>query len=85
MERIGLTRLRRDLAPDSSSTLDGEPDVTATLGELAGVVQEIADDLRQPGRVRIQVHGHAWQRDGQFLLPTLGDRAGGVHDMVHDG
>src|SRR4029453_386175 len=36
--------------------LNDQPDVTATLRELASVVQEIADDLAQPGRVRIQVY-----------------------------
>jgi hypothetical protein len=59
--------------------------MTTTVGELAGVVQQIADDLSQSDRVRIQVHGHGWQREGQFLVLALQDRAHGVHDVVHDG
>ena len=40
------------------SALRGEPDAPAAVGELAGVVQEVSDDLREPCRVGVDEHRH---------------------------
>ena len=75
--------------PDSDDRLlafllDREPDATALVGELAGVVQEVAHHLSQPDRVAVDVHGIRRQRDGQFMTQALTVRAGGFDGMVHD-
>ena len=64
--------------------LDREPDATAAVGELAGVVQQIADDLRQASRVGVQVHRRLRQRDRQFLTHAFAQRTDGFHGVVDD-
>ena len=48
--------------------LDGQPDVPAPVGELAGVVQQVADHLRQPRRVGVEIDGLRRQRDRQLVV-----------------
>ena len=58
--------------------LDREPNPTAAVGKFAGVVQDIADDLCQPDRIAVEVHGVRRQRDSQLVLEAIAERAAGL-------
>ena len=47
--------------------LGGQPDVTALVGVLGGVVEQVREHLGQPGRVGVQVDRLGRQRDGEFV------------------
>jgi hypothetical protein len=42
--------------------LDGQRDAAARIGEFAGVVQQVADDLREPNGIGVEVNGRRRQR-----------------------
>ena len=58
--------------------LGGEPDVAAPLGVLGGVVEQVREHLRQPGRVGVQGDRLGRQGDGEFVAACLDERAAGL-------
>ena len=64
--------------------LDRQRDVAALVGELAGVVQQVADHLRQPRRVGVEIHRLRRQRDRQLVVHAAVQRARGFDGLVDD-
>ena len=64
--------------------LDRQPDVTVVVGELASVVQQVADNLRQPRGIGMQVDLVRRQRDRQLLSHPLVRRTDGFDCLLHD-
>ena len=67
--------------------LGGEPDVTAFLGVLGGVGEEVRHDLLQPGGVGVQPNRVWRQRHREFMFALVDQRTsrlqGTFHDAVH--
>ena len=62
--------------------LGRQPDAAARLGVLGGVVQQVAEHLRQPGRVGLQPDRPVGQRDGQLVPALLDQRAAGLDRLA---
>ncbi len=62
--------------------LDRQPDVTVLVGELASVVQQVADNLRQPRGIGMQVDLVRRQRDRQLLSLALVQRTDGFDCLL---
>src|SRR6185369_10567821 len=64
--------------------LDREPNTAAPIGELAGIVEQVAHNLRQPNRVPGDVKGFGRERNGDFMTEALAERPDGFDGVVHD-
>ena len=58
--------------------------MAAAIREFAGVVQEIADDLRQSRRVRAQIDEIGRECDRQLLTSPFGERTHRIDGVVDD-
>ncbi len=65
--------------------LGGQPDATAILGVLGGVVEQVGEHLGQPHRVGLQVDRLGRQGDGEFVAAGLDERAAGFQGGLHHG
>ena len=54
--------------------LDRQADVSALVGELARVVQQVADDLGEPRRVGVQMDRLRRQRDRELVIHAAIER-----------
>ena len=64
--------------------LDGEPDVTAFVGVLGGIGQQVRDDLLQPGGVGVQPNRVWRQRHREFMSALVDHRTSRLHRTFHD-
>src|SRR5207237_5461811 len=64
--------------------LGGQPDAAAAVGVLGRVVEQVRDDLRQPGQVAVQGDRALRQRDAELEVGRLQYRAAGLDRGAHD-
>ena len=64
--------------------LDSQPDVTALIGVLGGIGEQVHHDLFQPGRVGVHPDRLRRQRHRQFMLSLVDQRADRRHRIFHD-
>ena len=57
--------------------------VPAPLGVLGAVGEQVAEHLRQPGQVGVQVDRLRRERDGEFVPGRLDGGAGRLHGAAH--
>ena len=69
-------------APSSSTVSQTWPPRSVNLH---GVVQQVADDLRQPRRVGVEIDRLRRQRDRQLVVHALVQRADGLDGLLDDG
>ena len=62
-----------------------QPDVPASVGELAGVVQQVADHLRKARGVGLEVDGLRWQCHRQLVIHARVEGPRGFEGLADDG
>ena len=76
------------LHPDDRLARRSRSTVSATwpppVGELAGVVEQVAEDLRQARRVAVEVDRLRRQRDRQLVVHARRERAGRLDRLLDD-
>jgi len=61
-----------------------EPDPPTRLSVLAGILQEVAEHLRQPRGVRVEVNGLGWHRDFKGMIRSGHEWSARIGCMLHD-